>query len=344
LSGLNNYAKVITLVNSTLNNVTFGSVPNLSITNSSISDSELRSDLSSGGLLTIFESTITGASLIRLLDVNRVANVNVYNCQLFNTTALCYGRISTSTFAFTNTAFTNVTIDTYDIADTLAIFSIVDSSLENTTIQNLGVIVSPNSTDIARCRFFNCTLWQQDSANCVLYDSNFSNTTITANGGGGGFYINNSIFEYANLDFSPTPVTTYIIDDMTLIKNRGLYKSTFTFDGSSGLGLVNVPCSALTDMIGQDVFKAIITKATISSITGLTAGVGSNISLGNSIVPNDQYISVSLVSTLNANYQIKNEPVGVINNATKYAVTILPTITSITAGSAEIAVEFLIAP
>ncbi|MBK7819452.1 MAG: hypothetical protein IPJ60_19360 [Sphingobacteriaceae bacterium] len=43
------------------------------------------------------------------------------------------------------------------------------------------------------------------------------------------------------------------------------------------------------------------------------------------------YIAATPVATLNANYLVKNEPVGVINEATKYNILATPTIASITA-------------
>lgn len=343
------YPRTFTLLRSVLNNITFGATPNLSITNSSIADSELRCSANSIGLLSISESVVSSGSHIQLSDVNRVANVTFTNCQLANTTALCYGRPSTSTFTFTRSTFTNATIDTYDIADALALFSIVDSSLENTTIQNLGVTESPNNTDIARCKFFNSTFNTQQNAQFFFYDCEISNNTITAPPAGNSFTFQSCIFQYQNTDFSTSPAVNYDINDLTLIKDRGLMKKIFTFDGGVGSGQVGVPCIVIPDMIGADVtsglaslsFTAIITKATIAAFSGLTS-VGGSIDMAASGGPT--YIAATPVATLNANYLVKNEPAGVINEATKYNIIATPTIASITAGYAEFAIEFLIAP
>ena len=342
INGTNNPNRALTFTTSVINYLTHGGVPNISVINSEVSYTVINS-FSSGGLITINKSNIFDCNMLSDEVGGEIANVNITECRMFKTSTTLQGQLSTATYNFTNSDLFNSNIQTF--GSSITNFDFIDSKCDGLDFNKLGITESPASIYFTSSNIFKSVLRTNGTTNIFgLNNSEFSSFNVTSNDGG-SFTFDSCVMKYNTFDFSTDlSGSNYDFINLSIIKGNGIYKSIFTFDGSSGKGQANVHCQVISDMIGQDIFKSIITKATISTVTGLTAGAGANISLGNSIAPNDQYIPTSLVSSLNSNYQLKNEPVGVANNATKYSIELLPTVNDITAGSVEVAVDFLIAP
>lgn len=327
----------LTITDSKVRNIFYlGNGLNLTIQSSDINGLTLNNSTSNSSA-DFLNSNIQFSTLNVTGGAGELATVSFDGVRIYNSTLSTNASLINSAYIFQNSDIFKSNITT---AGTVNNFIVSDTYFNEVVINPIGA--TPDITNITNCRITNSTVAMAQAADFSCIDTNISYCTISSNDAT-TFSFNKCKFEYNTIDFTTgLPGADYIISDMTLIKDRGLYKSIFTFDGTAGRGQAGTACTVITDMIGQDVLKSIITKATISTVTGLTAAAGANISLGQGTYT--EYIPTTLVSTLNSNYQIKNEPVGVLTNATVYDFFALPTVGDITAGRAEIAIEFLVAP
>lgn len=262
------------------------------------------------------------------------------SCQIESTT---FTGTSGTTYNFSTSKIFN---GVYGITDIIgaSTFTFTGCYSEGSTMAILDPIsggISPTTT-FTNCKFlshtFNYTL---ATTALSITNTKFEYNTFTHAASPNLFSLSNCEFLNAHVDMQGS-ADDFTLSKMTINGTRGLYRASFTFDGTAGGGLAGSACNVLPDMIGRDVFNALITKAIIAGYTGLTIGAGAKINLGHTT--SQEYIADTLVSVLNTNYQLTNSPTAQINNATKYTIISTPTVANITAGTAEFEVEFLIVP
>lgn len=289
-----------------------------------------------GATYTFTNVNIGNTTFVKENVSGTVLKVTLSNTTTFNCTLTLCDMPNTYTISGCNIRHSNIhsgivpDVLTFNMTNTQMLYSVID------TISGTAF-----NTTITNCYFYKATILNNYVTNFILNNTTINYATLSCPDFTTNFSFTNCVFEY-NVINTYSSASDYIISNMTISKGRGLYKSNFTFTGASGFGLAGTPCIVLPSMFGQDVFKAIITKATISSITGLTAGAGATLGLG--VTTFAEYLAQTLVTTLNTSYQLKNSPTGVANELNVYDIATQPLVANITAGTAEFAIEFTIAP